>query len=164
MRSNRFLMVLAAVLLAGVQPFFGQSSKEKEAKEKQIVKALLESGRYSIEVDRAIPMSGPSKNLTSRYTLELKGDSVASYLPYFGQAYSLPYGGGKGLIFDAPVSDYTLKFDKKGRATVKFKSRTGEDNFTYLLQVYPNGSATVHVTPVNRQSITFYGELMRERD
>lgn len=164
MRSNRFLMVLAAVLLAGVQPFFGQSPKEKETKEKQIVKELLESGRYSIEVDRAVPMSGPSKHLTTPYTLELKGDSVSSYLPYFGQAYSIPYGGGKGLIFDSAVSDYRLNFDKKGTATVKFKSRTDEDNFSYLLQVYPNGSATVHVTPVNRQSITFYGELIHDRD
>lgn len=156
-------MVLAAVLLTGVQPFFAQSPREKEAKEKQIVKELLESGRYTIEVDRAVPMSGPSKHLTSPYTLELKGDSVSSYLPYFGQAYSIPYGGGKGLIFDSTVSDYRLRFNKKGMATIKFKSRTDEDNFSYLLQVYPNGSATIHVTPVNRQSITFYGELIRNR-
>lgn len=165
MKNIRFLMVLVVALLSGVQPFFAQTNAEKEAKEKQVVKELLESSRYKIEVDRMVPMSGPSKHLTSPYSLELKGDSISSYLPYFGQAYSLPYGGGKGLIFDAPITDYKLAFNKKKEvATVKFKCKTEEDNFTYIIEVYSNGSSTIRIQPVNRQSISFYGELMHNRD
>lgn len=164
MKGNRFLMVLGVVLLLGVQPFFAQSKAERAEKEKQVVKELLESKQYIIEVDRAIPMSGRSRHLTTNYTLEIKGDSVNSYLPYFGQAYSVPYGGGKGLIFEAPVSDYRLSFNKKGVAQIHFKSKTDEDNFTYSIEVFPNGSTTINVAPVNRQSISFYGELVHDRD
>ena len=42
-------------------------------------------------------MKGGSKHLTSDYSLEIRNDSVYSYLPYFGVAYNVPYGGGKGL-------------------------------------------------------------------
>lgn len=164
MKNWKLLLVSAVVFLAGAQPFFAQSKAEKKAAETAAVKELIKSRRYRIEVNRAVPMNGPSKNLTSRYSLEIKGDSVSSYLPYFGQAYNLPYGGGKGLIFDAPITGYKLSFNKKEVAAVKFKSRTEEDYFSYLVQVYSNGSATIHVTPVNRQSITFYGELVADDD
>ncbi len=30
------------------------------------------------------PMRGGSRNLTTNYTLEIRNDSVFSYLPYFG--------------------------------------------------------------------------------
>ena len=46
-------------------------------------------------------MKGRSRALTSDYSIEIRNDSVFSYLPYFGVAYNVPYGGGKGLIFNA---------------------------------------------------------------
>lgn len=165
MKDFRFLIVLVVVaLLYGVQPFFAQSKADQRNKEKQVVKELLESKEYIIEVDRAIPMRGPSRHLTSPYTLEIKGDSVDSYLPYFGQAYSVPYGGGKGLIFKAPITDYKLSFNKKGEAKIKFKAYSGEDTFTYTIEVFPNGSASINVLAINRQGISFYGELRHDRE
>ncbi|WP_106831051.1 DUF4251 domain-containing protein [Parabacteroides pacaensis] len=167
MKDFRFLIVLVLVgvaLLYGVQPFYAQSKTDKKNTEEQIVKELLESKEYTIEVDRAIPMRGPSRHLTSPYTLEIKGDSVISYLPYFGEAYSVPYGGGKGLIFEAPITDYKLSFNKKGLAKIKFKTYSGEDTFTYTIEVFPNGSASINVLAMNRQGISFYGELRHDRE
>ena len=54
---------------------------------------MIENGRFTIEVDRALPMGGRTVHLTTPYSLEMRGDSAISYLPYFGRAYSLPYGG-----------------------------------------------------------------------
>ena len=62
-----------------------------------MVREIVDSGRIKIDVDRAVPMAGRSVNLTSPYSLEIHGDSILSYLPYFGRAYSAPYGGGEGL-------------------------------------------------------------------
>lgn len=164
MKNSRFLIGLGVAFLIGVQPFFAQSKSERAAKEKQAVSEILKSQQYTIEVDRVIPLSGRSRHLTTDYSLEIKGDSVISYLPYFGQAYSVPYGGGKGLIFEAPLTDYKLSFNRKDKAHIRFKSRTDEDTFTFSIEIFPNGSATINVTPVNRQSISYYGELVHERD
>jgi hypothetical protein len=29
----------------------------------------------------------------------------------------------------------------------------------FRVEVYPNGSVTINVTPVNKQAITFYGDV-----
>ena len=93
------------------------------------------------------------------YSLEIRNDSVYSYLPYFGVAYNVPYGGGKGLNFSAPLSEYTSTYSKKGNAKITLKVRNEEDNYLYNITIYPNGSSNIQVTPTNRQSISFSGEM-----
>lgn len=159
MKNVRLVFLLGIVLLIGGQSLFAQSNKEKKVQKELQVQKMIDKGHFKIDVNRSIPMSGRSVDLTSSYSLEVKGDSVISYLPYFGQAYSVPYGGGNGLRFEKPLSEYKVTYKKKGDAQIKFKVRTDEDNYTFNVQIYPNGSSTINVVPVNKQSITFYGEV-----
>ncbi len=160
MKIFRFALFTGMILLIGsIQPIAAQSKQEKKDQKEKEVKELLESGFYTIDVVRALPVTGSPVNLTSSYTLEMRGDSVISHLPYFGRAYSIPYGGGDGLQFTQTVSDKSITFDDKGTADIKFEARTDEDNFTYNVKVFSNGSATIFVQPTNRQSINFHGEL-----
>ncbi|HRG13237.1 MAG TPA: DUF4251 domain-containing protein, partial [Macellibacteroides fermentans] len=96
---------------------------------------------------------------TSNYSLTVRNDSVFSYLPYFGQAYSLPYGGGVGMTFDAPLTEYNQRYDKKNNAEITFRTRSADDTHTFRIQIYPNASATIQVTSINRQGITYYGTV-----
>ena len=82
--------MLGIVLLIGGQSLFAQSNKEKKVQKELQVQKMIDKGHFKIDVNRSIPMSGRSVDLTSSYSLEVKGDSVISYLPYFGQAYSVP--------------------------------------------------------------------------
>lgn len=109
-------------------------------------------------------MRGQAVSLTSPYTLEMRGDSVISYLPYFGRAYSVPYGGGNGLRFERTTTDYTCTYDKKGTARIKFAARTDDDTYRFNIQIYPNGSASINVTPTNRQNISYQGELAPRKE
>ena len=164
---KRFSLVLLGIALCfGGQSLFaevGDSRKDKKEQQKQLVKDLLDKGSYIIDVDKALPMNGRSMNLTSPYSLELRGDSVLSHLPYFGRAYSVPYGGGDGMRFDEIITDYTLSYDKKGTARITFKAKTKEDNLSFNVQVFSNGTASIHITPVNRQSISYHGTLNTEK-
>jgi len=165
MRKLKSAFFIGLILLIGtVQPTIAQSKQEKKDQKEEKVKELLESGYYAIDVERALPTNGSAVNLTSSYTLEMRGDSVISHLPYFGKAYSVPYGGGDGLRFTRTVTKKSITFDDKGTADVKFEARTDEDNFTYNIKVFSNGSATIFVQPVNRQSINFHGYLDLEAD
>jgi len=159
MKKLRLFLLIGMVLFSGGQFLFAQSKQEKREQKEKEVKELIDKSRFTIDVDRALPMGGKSLNLTSPYSLELRGDSVISYLPYFGRAYSVPYGGGEGLRFTETVSDYSLSYDKKGTAKIQFRARTDEDNYTFNVEVFKNGSSVIRVAPVNRQSITYYGEL-----
>ncbi|MCD8194077.1 MAG: DUF4251 domain-containing protein [Tannerellaceae bacterium] len=147
------------VFLTGQQPLCAQSKKELKAEKEQLVKQLVENDCFHIKVDRAIPQQGGSKYLTSPYSVEICGDTVKSYLPYFGRAYSVPYGGGKGLIFDSQITDYKRTYDKKGTANIRFSTRTEEDNYKFQIEIFTNGSARINVVPVNRQPISFHGDV-----
>lgn len=162
MKRLKFLFTLGVVLFIGGHSLFAQSKKEQKQYIKEQVREIVENGNYKIDVTRALPAQGRTVNLTSRYELEIKGDSVKSYLPYFGRAYNVPYGGGEGLRFEEKISDYSLTFDKKGTARIQFKAATREDRFVFNIQLFDNGSASINVTPTNRQQISFSGELLRE--
>ena len=97
--------------------------------------------------------------LTSQYSLQIRNDSVFSYLPYYGRAYSVPYGGGSGLIFNAPLKEYTMDMDKKGNAVIKFSARSPEDFFEFRAKVFPDGTTSIDVTMQNRQAISYRGEV-----
>ena len=160
MKNFKLLLICLAVLCAGSQVLYAQSKKEKAEKKAGAVKELINSRHYTVDVLRAYPMGGESVNLTSPYSLEIRGDSLISYLPYFGRAYSIPYGGGKALNFDAPISDYSLVYPKKRKAIIKFTTMTNEDIYSYTINIYMNGNTDIIVNSQNRQSINFQGDAV----
>jgi hypothetical protein len=138
------------------------TGEEKAAKEATL-RSAIEKREYIIDVNRMTPMKGGSKSLTSLYSLEIKGDTVVSYLPYFGEAYSIPYGGGKGLNFTDKITGYTHAFDSKGKAVIELDTKNEEDRYHYFIEIFPNGATSINVRSHNRQSISFYGNA-RERE
>lgn len=159
MKANK-LFILAVLLICGsMTPVMAQTKKEKKQQTEQAVREAIDAKKYKIDVNRVMPMKGGSKHLTSDYSLEIRNDSIYSYLPYFGVAYTIPYGGGKGLNFNAPLSEYTSEYSKRGNARITLKVRNEEDNYIYNITIYPNGTSSIQVTPTNRQSISFSGEM-----
>ena len=138
MRLTRLVGFLGIVLFCAGQSLFAQSKQERKEQKERVVRSV---------------------NLTSPYSLEIHGDSILSYLPYFGRAYSAPYGGGEGLTFKEVATEKEQTSEKKGSSEIKFRVKTKEDVYMFRVEVYPNGSVTINVTPVNKQAITFYGDV-----
>jgi len=159
MKTKKQILMLLLALLVVFPTLSAQSKKEKKEQKKEAVKKLIASENYKIDVQTALPMRGRSIPLTSPYSLEIRNDSVISYLPYFGRAYSIPYGGGDGLNFRVPLKEYNMEMDKKGNAVIKFVAQNPEDRFEFRAKVYSNGSTSIDVNMQNRQSISFQGEL-----
>lgn len=160
MKANKLFILAGLIVLGSItSPATAQSKKEKKQKTEQAVRRAIDVKDYKINVNQVTPMKGGSKHLTSNYSVEVRNDSIYSYLPYFGVAYNIPYGGGKGLNFNAPISEYTTEYSKKGNAKITLRLRNDEDNYIYNITVYPNGMSDIQVTPTNRQSISFSGEM-----
>lgn len=136
----------------------GEENPEKKAVE-QAIRKVVAGGKYKIFADRAYPSGNSSVSLTSGYTLEVRNDSVFSYLPYYGRAYTIPYGGGKGLIFDAPISTYKAEYRKKGRVHIDFTVTNEEDTYQFFIVLFENGSADIRISSANRRPISFKGNL-----
>ena len=154
MKTAKLILLCLSGMLA-MQPAAAQSRSEKKAQTERSVREALNK----IQVDYMQPMRGRSRALTSDYSIEIRNDSVFSYLPYFGVAYNVPYGGGKGLIFNAPLTGYKKESLKKGKTRIDFKTGNEEDKYEYSLTIYSDGSANIHIQPMNKQAISYSGEL-----
>ena len=155
---KKLVLMLIAVLAAGCAT---QQEKAAQMAEKAaVVKKSIDSHRYVVEVRTMHPMRGGSVQVTSDFTLQMKGDTLVSYLPYFGRAYNVPYTGGKGLNFTALVEDYTqLRNDKKELTQVSFVCRNDEDHYRYVLNIYDNGEVDINLTSRNRERISYNGVM-----
>lgn len=141
------------------------SSEERAAQKAELtrkVKVALDKRVYKISINRMLPMRGSSKNVSYGYSVEVRNDSLFSYLPYFGRAYEVPYGGGKGLSFEAPILHYQETMTKNGSQQIGIELTNEEDSYTYHITVFDNGSSSIDVQARKRESISYSGEMIFE--
>lgn len=158
---KKTMMVMAAILVivaCATSDPSGLSKAERRQQTALLVQKALLDRHYTINVQSAHPYKGAPINLTSSYSLQVKGDTIVSYLPFFGRAYSIPYGGGKGLNFTGLINSYQTSRNKK-EYNIKMGVDNDEDQYVYYIDVYDNGRAVVLVTSKNRSNITFYGDM-----
>ena len=82
-----------------------------------------------------------------------------SYLPYFGRAYNVPYGGGKGLNFTAPIASYQEFLKRNGLRHIEIGVVNDEDTYLYTIEVFDNGSSSVDVHARQRERISYSGNI-----
>lgn len=157
---KKFLFLsLMSIALAACSTLSSAEKAEREAKHAQAVEKALSDRHYTVNVSVAIPRRGNVVHVSSDYSLQVKGDTLISYLPYFGRAYSLPYGGGKALNFTAPIKEYQSEMGCKGNTKVEIIVDNEEDIFTYRLDIFPDGNTSIDVSSRNRESISYSGQL-----
>jgi len=155
--KNFFLILLAAVIgFSGCGAL--SMTAEEEAQIEANVRDSLDNRNFTIDITRVYPQRGMSRQVTS-YSIGVHGDKLSSHLPYFGVAYNLPYGGGKGLTFDATISEYSETFPKADRRLINIGLNNGEDDFLYTLTIFENGRADVQVYSRNRERISYLGSV-----
>lgn len=152
-----FIACMALFILGGCATTADRAEARKQMA--QQVEQALADRHFSISVDMMYPRRGRTVNLTTDYSLEVRGDTLISYLPYFGRAYNLPYGGGKGLNFTAPITGYQALKVKKDMTRVIIETQNDEDQYIYQIELFDNGSASVYVNSRERESINYTGRM-----
>ena len=154
--------LVAAVLLAAGCGILHQSSEGKRAEEARVtalVQERLDAQQYEITIQFMQPRRGASQAVNSHYFIRVDGTHFRSSLPYVGVAYSLPYGGGKGLSFDSEIEEYVEDTSRSDRRRIIFSTDNEEDYLVYRLTVFNNGRADLEVSSRNRESISYRGFL-----
>ena len=151
------MAAMAVALLAGCAT--SAEKLERQARDAAFVEEALQSRHYTINIRMMYPQKGRAVNVTSNYSVEVKGDTLVSYLPYFGRAYNVPYGGGKGLNFTAPITGYRSEVNNKGMTRVILTSENEEDSYLYVLEIFNNGESSVEVRSHQRDRILYSGQM-----
>ena len=148
---------LALVMLSGCATPEERAARAAEQAAK--VTAALKARNYKINVDRMYPMKGSSKSVSYGYAVEVRNDSLISYLPYIGGAYNVPYGGGKGLNFSERIGSYQESQKNNGQHQIVINVTNEEDSYVYTLKVFDNGSSSIDVQSRQRDHISYSGEV-----
>lgn len=151
------IIAFASILLSGCA-----TSEEKAAQMAELsanVTNALDNREYKIAIDRMYPMRGSSRQVSFGYSVEVRNDTLISYLPYFGRAYNVPYGGGKGLNFTAPIGSYQEYKKRNGQRYIEIGVANDEDTYFYTIEVFDNGSSSVDVRARQRERISYSGNL-----
>ena len=117
--------------------------------------------QWHIDIHSMNTMRYGSRMVTPDFYLELRGDTLHSYLPYLGQARVSPtLSPSIGLNFEAPVLSYKESIPKSKKYTkLDIDVRTKEDTYHYIVELYDSGEATIRVRSLNRDPISFDGTM-----
>lgn len=165
MKQIALIMAIAAVLVS-CRTTSGVTSGMSKAEQKAYVAEQVYNGlndmHYTIEVNYMTQRRGGMQSLAHGYELEVKGDTVISYLPYFGEVYatrSVAYGQQKGLNFTSIIYNYKAVMVKQGEYRIQFETETLEDRYLYTIQMFDNGKSYIDVLGENRTGISFMGDM-----
>ncbi len=152
------LIVVMALSLFACSPA-RNSQASTASEESALMSRMIDNKLYKVDFVRAYPVSAPSFPLTGEYYVSIVGERVESFLPYFGRAFSVAYGGGSGLHFDAVIANYRVTTDRKGKRQIYFEASNEGETFMFLLSINPSGGAYLNDSSPERQSIAFSGAI-----
>ena len=160
---KKWILPLLAVLLTvsscGVLSSETREERaRREAREARMVDENLQSADFRIEIDRMYPVRGSSQHVTN-YSVTVKDGVLNSHLPYIGQAWRVPYGGGHALNFKADIGSDNVARTRDDGYEVRIYVKTDEDQHVYTLTVFNNGRASLDVQSQNRERISFSGMM-----
>lgn len=158
------ILAIAAAIFAIAGCGILHQDPEQSARDAAKVQQRLDSRRYIVNINYVRPSRGAGSAATSSYSLTVNEGKVVSYLPYFGVARNLPYGGGNGLNFKGDISNYQELKAPRDRRRILFTTSNGDDTLTYQLDVFDNGRASLSVRSNNRDTIDYDGYLDPDTD
>src|SRR5690554_346746 len=158
------LSLFAVPIKSEAQKSRKESRAERQEKKKEQIKAGIENRTFIFRPTHALPLGGGSISLNYSFDAEVKGDTLVSYLPFYGVAYRVEYGGRNGgFDFTQPITEYESGQDDNGY-NINLEVKNKMDHLTFNFHISELGYATLNITSTNRQAITFYGHIEAAED
>ena len=166
---KKYLVSMACTLLASMVLNGCGTSKEMAARkteQAERVKAALAERHYKIVVNS---MTDPSETdekrspqLLSNYRLEVRNDSLITFLPHYGYNQILSESGvGWGHpVFYEPISSYQEELTKKGKRHIEISVEKDNDTLKFLIEVSSNGNSSISLRSRRRERISYSGYMM----
>lgn len=154
-------VLLAMVLPAGAQKISKEEKTAQQGKSLAEARALLESRQFEVEILHVYPQGGGDvSRFNPRGKITVKDSVAEGHLPFFGRAYSLPYGEGGGIEFDAPMKNPQVKTEKKKQSvTFSFSVPGKGDTYQITIETMGGDGCSVFLVSNNRTQISYSGKI-----
>jgi hypothetical protein len=144
----------------------GNKSKKQlkaEAKALQIkqIKEIVAGKNFIFKAESVNPVNAGTKKLTTDFGIEVRNDSIFSYMPYYGNSYSRDYNNYRNspMGFIQPIESYRQRKRKSGYA-IDIKVKNQYDVIDLTFHISKTGITSVSASSINRQNITYTGEIL----
>ena len=157
--KNIFLALFATAFVSFA---FGQTTKQdRDAAKKTAIENGIQSKQFEFIPQAVTPLGGSTRQLGTSFDITVANDSLISYLPYFGRAYSAigAFSNRGPLDFTSTNFDYNVTERSKGGWVVTIKPKDNRNVDQYIFNVSEKGFASLDMISNNRQSISFTGYI-----
>jgi hypothetical protein len=152
-----FVLITMFLSLAGFQP---DNKKEKKAKQQFEMAKLIDSGKFRFVARSANSELGYFNQITSNYDLIFDSLQIKAFLPYFGRAYNVPYGGNGGVKFDLQAGKINKEWnERKKMFYIHTQLADSHDSYSIYLTAGLSGFADLKINFSNRSWISFNGVI-----
>ena len=152
-------LISLAIMLTMVQC---SSSKSVTNLERAEVEQMIDSHSFIFVAERMNPLRGRSRILTSSYDVRVNNDSIISYLPYFGRAYSAPVDPTNvGTQFTSTNFTYHVKADKNNKWYVSLTPKDAPAIQELSFTIFENGVASLSINSTYKDQISYEGYIKR---
>jgi len=136
----------------------------QSAAEKEMLAIELRDGVLNSTF--AYPTGYRSVYLSPYYDVKISPDTIRAFLPYYGRAYRAPMDPREGgFIFTS--ADFQYEFvpgKRKGNWIVEIAINDLDRPVSFSFDIWENGSARLTVNDVNRQPISFQGDVTVKKE
>jgi hypothetical protein len=153
-----FFLLGVSIMLTAVRcsnEVYAQNKTEDEA----LINRIVTEQTYTFKAQTVMPTTGRTRQLNDNYDVTIRKDSVSSWLPYFGRAFTAPMDPTKGGIqFTSTDFEYSTSQRNDGWE-ITIKPKDTRDVQELFFTIFKNGSATLRVSSISRQPISFGGYI-----
>lgn len=155
-----FSTLVIITLLLGLTGFREVDKKEIKARQRLEMAQLIQSGHFRFVARSAHSNLGNFDNLSSNYNMTFDSLKIKAYLPYYGRAYSAPYGGSGGVKFDLTAKKIESVYnERKKMFSISTALVDTDESYEIFLTAGLDGYADLKINFRNRQWISYYGTL-----
>ena len=153
-------VLIFSILFLVLSGFQQVDRKEKRLqKEKEMIQ-LIESGHFRFVANSANSSLGNFNNLGSNYTLVFDSLKVKADLPFYGRAYSVPYGGSGGVKFDMTAQKVEKVWNERKKLfIISTQLEDSSDSYSIYLTAGASGYADLRINFRNRQLMDYHGTI-----
>ena len=126
-------------------------------------KNMAESKHFNFIAQTVTPLRGRFRNLTTIYNVRVSNDTLISYLPFFGRAYTATINETESpLNFTSTDFSYTVTQHKKSGWDIVIRPKDNTTIQQYSFTIFSNGTANLNVINTSRDPISFTGYIQKE--
>lgn len=161
-QNNHSLIYIFLISLSVLMVQCSSTKSTANTLDKGMIEKMITDHSFIFVAERMNPLRGRTQILTSSYDVRVNSDSLISYLPYFGRAYSAPIDPTNiGTQFTSTKFTYQVNSTKNNQWRVSLIPKDVPSIQEFVFTIFDNGSTTLNVLSTSRDQISYAGYLKK---